>query len=110
MLRTFVPLVENNDWEGETWTQWLQVEGNEHELEYLYTVLHKLEATEQYDLNLDDRESEEVVDRMVARATVGYNYSDEKVTGLLSLPQIGTQEELDDVLYKGRIESFFREG
>lgn len=109
-MLTFVPLVEHNEHEGETWTQWLQVEGNEAELEYLYTVLFKLDDNgESYELNLDDRESEEVVDRMVARATVGYAYSDSKVTGRLSLPQIDSREGLDDVLYKGRIEDYFRE-
>lgn len=108
-MRTFVPLTENNDWESETWIKWLQVEGNEDELEYLYTVLHKLEATEQYELDLNDRESEEVVDRIVARATVGYDYSDQKIVGKLTLPDIQDQEDLDGALYKGHIEKLFKE-
>lgn len=110
MTKTFVPLVEHNDHEGETWTQWLQVEGNEDQLEYLYTALFRLdEAEDSYQLDLDDRESEEVVDRMVARARCGYTWSDSKVTGRLSLPNITTLEELNDVLYKGNIEDYFKE-
>lgn len=110
MVLTFVPLVENNEHEGETWSQWLQVEGNEVELEYLYTVLFELDEFDlPYTLDLNDRESEEVVDRMVARADCGYGLSDSKLTGNLVMPEIKTIEQLDDVLYKGQIEKHFKE-
>ncbi len=110
MLKTYVPLVEHNDHEGETWTQWLRVEGNEDQLEYLYTAIRRFDEDEDsYILDLNDRESEEVVERIVARARCGYTWSDSKVDGRLSLPNISSREELDDVLYKGSIEDYFKE-
>lgn len=109
MTLTFVPLVEHNDHEGETWTQWLQVEGNEHELEYLFTQLFKYELGETFELDLNDRESEEVVDRMVARATCGYAWSDSMVVGRLNLPDYTSAEHILDDLYKGGIDRHFKE-
>lgn len=110
MSKTFVPLVEHNDWEGETWTFWLQVEGNEDELVKLYQWISGYELEETFELDVNDRESEDVVDRMVERATVGYNYSDNKIVGKLNLPEVKSEEELRDLLYKGGIEDYFKEG
>lgn len=108
----FVPFVEKNDWEGETWTFWLQLDGNEDELVRLYELVSDNET---YELDLCDIESEEAVDRMVDRADVGYYYSDNKVSGRFICPDIDgswatdRQEWLDNKFYKGRIEDHFRE-
>lgn len=109
--KRFVPFVEENDWEGETWTFWLQLDGNEDELVHLYELLSDQET---YTLDLNDVESEDAVDRIVARAGVGYFHSDNKVTGRFVCPQPtgdwgNRQEFLDDKFYKGRIEDHFRE-
>jgi hypothetical protein len=107
----FVPFTEENDWEGETWTFWLQLDGNEDELVQLHELTHESET---YHLSLNDIESEETVDRMVRRAKVGYMYSDNKIVGKFLCPDstgVGlTQEELlNGHFYKGGIRDHFRE-
>jgi hypothetical protein len=108
----FVPFVEKNDWEGETWTFWLQLDGNEDELVRLYELVSDNET---YELDLNDVESEESVDRAVRRAHVGYHYSDNKVTGRFLCPEKSNKENqtlsefLDDAFYKGGIADHFRE-
>lgn len=109
MSKTFVPLVEHNEWEGETWTFWLQVEGNEDELVKLYEWIAEFEV-EAFELDVNDRESEDVVDRMVERAEIGYIYSDNKFTGRLTMPdKVESGGRLFDMLYKGGINSYFKE-
>lgn len=106
----FVPFFEENEWEGETWTFWLQLDGNEDELVRLYELLSDQET---YTLDLNDVESEEAVDRIVSRAYVGYYHSDNKVTGKFVCPEntsgFAHSEFLDDKFYKGRIEDHFQE-
>lgn len=108
-MKTFVPLVEHNDHEGETWTQWLQVEGNEEELVKVVEYLHKWdELQDTYELDMNDREPEDVVDRMCARAQAGYTWSDSKVVGRLTTPTYFYSEEFHDDFYKGGIERHFK--
>jgi hypothetical protein len=105
----FVPFTEENDWEGETWTFWLQLDGNEDELVRLNELTHESET---YHLSLNDIESEETVDRMVRRAKVGYMYSDNKVVGRFLCPEVNSKEPvhaLEDLFYKGGIEGYFQE-
>ena len=108
----FVPFVEKNDWEGETWTFWLQLDGNEFELAKLHELLfeERFEYEPAYSIDMNDAEDEEVVDRICARARGGYNDSDSKITGKFTCPELSpTMECLDDNFYKGRIEDHFRE-
>lgn len=109
-MTTFVPLIEHNDHEGESWTQWLQVEGNEEELVRLVEFLFKWDDAlgDTYQLDMNDRESEDVVDRMCNRAKIGYNYSDSKVIGKLNLPEYDSSEAFHDDFYKGGIERHFK--
>lgn len=111
MTRTFVCFIEDNEWEGERWAFWLQVEGNEDQLEYLFTLLFKYadNLSETYILDLGDRESEHAVDRMVQRGQSGYMNSDNKVVGDMVIPEFKDWEDLDRALHKGGIEKFFRE-
>ena len=108
-MTMFVPFVEHNDWEGETWTAWLQLDGNELELIRLKELISKYDLDEVYELDLNDMESEEVVDRTCARAGRGYNYSDSKTKGKFVCPDDTGEEFEQDHLYKLNITSYFKE-
>jgi len=108
----FVPFVEENDHEGETWTFWLQYNGNESELRMLSEKLYedRFESEPSYSIDLNDVEDEEVVERICARARMGYNPSDMMIRGKFFCPDIPpTHEALDDLFYKGRIGDHFKE-
>lgn len=107
----FIPFVEENEHEGESWTFWLQYNGNETELIGLAEQLHedRFEVEPAYSLDLSDVEDEEVVERMCLRARMGYNPSDMMVRGKFTCPDIPpTTEALDDLFYKGRITDHFK--
>ena len=112
MTRMFVPFTEENEWEGETWTFWLLLTGNEKELQRLNELLfeERFDIEPSYSIDLNDVISEDEVDRICARAGVGYFMSDNKITGRFVCPDIGTNhEQLDDLFYKGRIRDHFKE-
>ena len=101
----FVPLIENNEHEGETWYHWLQIDGNWDELVELKSILWAYDEMESYLLDLDCMESEEVVDKLCLYSVGTYMSTHNKVTGRLFLPE---GFEADDC-YKGRIEEYFKE-
>ena len=43
----FMKFQEDNQWEGEIWYSWLQVDGNEDELDNLEYLLRQLEETDE---------------------------------------------------------------
>lgn len=106
----FVPFVEKNDWEGEEWTFWLQIEGNEEELGKLEDIL---EGSETYSIDLSDEVEDVEVERICRRAKNGYFMSDQLVMGKFTCPvneHNQTEIEfLDDMFYKGRTERHFEE-
>lgn len=99
----YAELVERNDWEGESWTFWIQHTGNEAQLELLYDRIEEQNRTEEYSLDLDNLEPEEIVDRIVRRTRSGYMDYQNKVSGRFTCP-----EDVDD-LYKGRAENFMED-
>jgi len=101
----FVPFTEDNDWEGETWTFWLQLDGNEEELVRLHEATHDLES---YSLNLNVIENEDTVDHLERHAKQGYMSSDIVVTGKFVMPDL-LSDDLDRALYKGGIEFMFKD-
>lgn len=105
---TFVKFEENNDHEGETWVFWLQVEGNEQEIDRLETILADADEQEEYAL-YEDRLDEHDVDVLVAHAGRGYYNYHNKLTGTLELPGLGDPKakDLDDLFYKGGIKGYF---
>lgn len=113
--RTFVKFTENNEWEGETWTFWLQVEGNENELtkpEHLLSDAQPEdgeEETEEPEFELgnfaQETLSEEHVDVLVKHTGCGYMAAHTKVVGKFVCP-----DELGEggrALYKGDITKHF---
>lgn len=104
----FVRFVENNEHEGETWTFWLQVDGNEAALADLWNFLIDQEESEPIEYELFDFEyktlSEHDVDVLVEYGGEGYMGLHNKVTGVFNY-----QEPSEDLreLYKGGIRKYF---
>lgn len=106
----FVPFTENNEWEGEEWTFWLQLGGNSEELaEFMgYLIVGQNDDCEfPYDIDMNTAESEEVVDKLVQHAQVGYMSNHNKVVGRFTCPQ-STGEQFDRDLNKGGIRKHFK--
>lgn len=100
----FVRLVETNDWEGETWSWWLQVDGNEEALEALSVLLDD-EEWEEYLYLSGIVVPEADVDILIRHGGRGYYPDHIKVVGVLTLP---VDFEVSG-LYKGGIRDYFRE-
>lgn len=115
----FVPFTEENDWEGETWRFWLQLTGNETEIEKLANLLIKQSTGEDgeqqeigYSLDLSDVLEESQVQLLVDHAAgTSYLTSENKVTGTFTCPDEPdeTADPDDDPFYKGRITELFKE-
>jgi hypothetical protein len=107
----FVRLRETNDWEGESWDWWLQVDGNEDAIAKLREILEVWAPDWGTDdppfvLHLDNVEPEHVVDKLVQYAAENYFRLHNKVSGRFTCPDdLGENAEL---LYKGAIRSCFK--
>lgn len=114
----FVRFNETNEHEGETWTFWLQVNGNEGQLDKLWNLLIDAnknpddddEPYEEFAYDLSDRAEETLseydVDILVKHAAGnGYMPAHNKVTGKLTCPD-SLGDGADD-LYKGKIRKLF---
>jgi len=107
----FIRLREMNDWEGELWNFWLQLDGNEDELAKLESLLaeqRRLGYDLPYHLHLTFPVPEDEIDALVevAEDYGGYYPRDMKVTGKFTCPdEIG---EEGDALYKGGIFRYFK--
>lgn len=107
-MTQFVEFTEYNDHEGETWAFWLQVNGNEDELNKFAEQLDEEDLEEQFSLN-DTTLDEHDVDVLVKHGGGGYMNNHTKVTGVFRLVSYD-DILLDDVLYKGGIRDFFKNG
>jgi hypothetical protein len=103
----FVKFVEHVHWEGETWVSWLQVDGNEDQLDKLWGLLVDAEeaddSEEDFPYGLSDRNEEtlpeEHVDVLVEHA------EHTKIVGRFECP-----DSLDEdcrLIYKGQISKLF---
>lgn len=111
----FVKFTEHNDWEGESWNFWLQLDGNESELSKLKSFLadNELEDNPGYELDMTPVEESEV-DAVVKRSGQGYMNYHNKVTGKFTMPVFEASENedaawgfADDNFYKGDIQRSF---
>lgn len=102
----FVQMVETNDHEGEHWSFWLQLDGNEAAIEDLIFRIQEEDLEEQYDFTGVQADLWEVY-VLLDKGNFGYGYMNQhhKVEGKLKLPN-GFQ--VNDI-YKGQIEDFFKE-
>lgn len=115
----FVKFTEHNDHEGETWNFWLQLDGNEAEIEKLSQLLNTFEGGGEisYELNTT-MVLENEVDAVVKHSDQGYMNYHNKVTGTFTCPVVDEKliedeisdeafEWLDNQFYKGDIERHF---
>jgi hypothetical protein len=105
----FIKLTERNEWEGETWRFYLQVDGNEEQITKLRRLLSAAAKRSKIglDYTLDDTlMSEADVDALVDNCDDdGYMPAHNKVVGRFVCPDdLG---ERANELYKGSIEEFF---
>lgn len=102
----FIALTEANEHEGETWRYWLQLTGNEDAIEQLRAAIAGANEEETYDLDpVDLAVPESEVDVLVKHSMCGYTTLENKVAGVLTLP-----DDFDtDVLYKGGVGSLYTE-
>lgn len=114
----FVKFTEHNDNEGEYWNFWLQLDGNEADLETLAEFLDQFdENAESYELDMTPVPESEV-DILVKHTGQGYMDYENKVTGTMTLPEIDLDavavdddegyEWLNDNFYKGDIARCFK--
>lgn len=107
---TFVRFREYNDWEGESWDFWLQLDGNEAELAKLDQKLTEYwegKFDPWYTLHLGYVETEDIVDKLVEYAEEGYMPSANKVVGTFTWSKFDTPQGW---FYKGGIKDFFDAG
>lgn len=102
----FVQMVENNDHEGESWSRWLQLDGNEEAIELLITFIEDESEEESYEFTGVEADEAEVL-VLVRLGNFGYGYGAQHTMyrGTLTLPN---GFEVNDI-YKGKIEDFFKE-
>lgn len=111
----FVKFTENNDWEGENWNFWLQLDGNEDQLKELESWLGTMdEYGHIYELLMGTVLPEDKVDTLVDYSGSGYMDYNNKVVGKFTCPIPSTSEEedglewLNDKFYKGGIKDHFK--
>lgn len=113
-MTSFINFTETNDHEGESWTFWIQYDGNVDELDKFRLLI----GGDEY-LNDDDRGPvfelghdvipEQAVDVLVMFGGSGYMAYHTKLTGTFTCPSKpeGKTEDwwLEDLLYKGGIKA-----
>nr|DAP16293.1 MAG TPA: hypothetical protein [Caudoviricetes sp.] len=110
-MTSFAKVTEYNDCEGELWTFWVQLEGNEEQLAHLNRLVEENVYDHILSVDMNCVETEEVVDILVRHAADGYWPSHSKLKGKLKLPKEPKKKTADWFkeyfyrnLYKGRIE------
>ncbi len=104
--KTFVRYTETNDSEGETWTFWLQRDGNEKPLRWLADFLANVNAEDldpEHELFLDDVLPEDHVDVLARWGGEAYMPLHSKVIGTMSIPEKFSPGDL----YKGDVAELF---
>jgi hypothetical protein len=103
-VTTYRRFIETNDAEGETWSWWLQIEGNEQAIDRLGEFLAGGAWDGQYELGATADQAE--VDVLVKHAEIGYYGDHNRVEGVLNLPEV-LDDEFVSQLYKGGIVELF---
>lgn len=99
----FIKFRETCDWEGESWNFWLQLDGNEKEIEKLKELIKDRENYKIFDCVLDEKD----VDILVKKSDSGYLTYENKIVGKFSVDKIILNKNIDN-LYKGGIEDYFQ--
>jgi len=99
----FIKFTEHNEWEGETWMFYLQLDENENEIKKLKNLIKKREDYEIQDKIFDEKE----VNILVDNSQSGYLAFHNKVIGKFNCNNIILSKN-DDNLYKGGIRDLFK--
>lgn len=104
--KKFTQMIEHNEHEGESWSFWLQLDGNEVVIDELMTLIENEGLEDEYEFT-GKTIYEFDVDTMVNHGNFGYGYMNQhhKIAGTITLDN-GFQ--VNDI-YKGQIEDFFKE-
>ncbi len=86
-MTSFVKVTERNDCEGETWTFWIQLAGNEEQLAHLNRLVEENVYDHILSVDMNCVEPEEAVDILLRHAVDGYWPSHNKLKGKLKLPR-----------------------
>lgn len=113
----FVTFYENNEWEGETWRFYLQLEGNEIALAKLKQLFQDFlwvdydSKDDEYWIDMKPL-SEKVVNSRVKGSDAGYLSAHNKCVGLIDTTRLEniTEEALAELLYKGGIRNLLTGG
>lgn len=102
--KTFTQMIEHNEHEGESWSFWLQVDGNQDALNELWDLIESEGEEDTYEFT-DDTVYEWELQTLLSHGNFGHGYMNQhhKIEGKLVLPQ-GFQ--VDDI-YKGEIKKLF---
>jgi hypothetical protein len=100
----YIKFTEENDSEGETWDFYIPVEGNMEAIKLLDRCIASEEAEDEYCIDLLEIPENEV-DILCKHTRSGYYDYENKLEGILRLPDI-SDSELMGQLYKGGIKDF----
>jgi hypothetical protein len=112
-MTEFVLLTEDNDWEGEQWSFFLQLDGNEDAIQRLAEDIKRADFETQWEfpfslLTTPVTEAEvDTVIRFAAEGTDGYMPQWNKVTGTMTWSEHLDAADLGETLYKGGIRDCF---
>jgi hypothetical protein len=97
----FQELIEENDWEGETWSFWIPVKGNEDEIERLTTLLKDFDDN---GYSMGDTATASEINVLIKHSKDECSYMERhnKLEGLLRLPD-KPGAEIVESLYKGGV-------
>jgi len=113
----FVKFREYNDNEGESWNFWLQLDGNEDQLNRLNRIIELENAAgcdTEYELDMEPV-AEEEVDILVKHSDSGYMSYENKITGILTLPEFDDslfeyESEISDKVFEWTSDNFYKGG
>ena len=106
-MKKYIKFTENNDWEGESWNFYLELDGNEKEIKKLQELLTDYEIN---DFALRNEFDESDVDILVKHTDSSYLHYENKIEGKFNIEKL--EEEIkknkDNALYKGKICVYFK--
>lgn len=102
--KTFTQIIEHNEPEGESWSYWLQVEGNQEALNALFDAIEREGLEDEYEIT-EQTIYEWELEPVIRYGNFGYGYMQQhhKFSGKLTLPE----DFHPNILYKGQIEGYF---
>ena len=96
----FVMFTEINDWEGETWSWFIPIEGNEDDIEKVRALIEPMQDV--YSLSEKQYTEEEVQTLMDAPSDTTYMDRYQKASGFETIPE-SVDWDNDDPFYKGQM-------